>query len=382
MSSVDMLLTHMGLGVHSMFDPVRHWHHVPMSNDIGGMTSDMIMGGYFGGNEQMPPQHEGGTPAPPGPQPGPEPEPQPGPDPEPEPEPEPPQPQPAPKPVPGIPPQYDMDYAYMSKAAYGKDADAADYLQEQGWNIDQAMSPPSTWGWDKFMSEGPLGYFEPEESNYTTFTRNGKAVVAYRGTNPANLSDLKADLAISLGMNEFSGRFREAEAAYQAAVKKYGAGNVDVTGHSLGGAEALFVARKNNAAGYVFNPGQVPWGEYFTENQVKDAIGGSSRVTTVSSNPKWQNAIPDQYKFSDDLISFSSKAYGEKLVFVPQTSGADFKTWAMNRTVFGVKNAWGMNSAHEMENFIIRREKLSKEARGAPSMPALAADVAENNSEL
>jgi hypothetical protein len=217
-------------------------------------------------------------------------------------------------------------------------------------------------------------------------------VISYRGTNPLDVADLAADAAIALGWNHMSGRFWEADRTYQAAVKKYGADNVEVTGHSLGGAEALYVARKYGAGGTVFNPGESPFGEYAEEQlgesgfdkMVGTHLSGSSRVTVVSSNKNWQQVLPDWAKFSDDPVSVSAKLYGEKLVFVPEKGGdlhAALETLE-SRTVFGALHA------HKMDNFILtkRKTRLTQsqsqlEAQARPSAPAEAPVNSQNGAD-
>jgi hypothetical protein len=278
-----------------------------------------------------------------------------------------------------------MDHAWMSKAAYG-DGEALGYLQEQGYAKDDSLALS---GLGHFLVDGPSALWS--QPNSTTFVKDGKAVVAYRGTNPMDMADLAADAAVALGWNHMSGRFWEADSTYQAAVKKYGAENVEVTGHSLGGAEALYVARKYGAGGTVFNPGESPFGEYAEEQlggsrldkMLGTHIGGSSRVSVVSSNEAWQTVLPDWAKYSNDPVSVSAKLYGEKLIFVREKAGHDATVdFLVGRTAFGALHA------HKMDNFILTKRKsrldasqsqLEKQAR--PSAPAEAAVTGQNSTD-
>jgi len=69
-------------------------------------------------------------------------------------------------------------------------------------------------------------------------TATGEVVIAYRGTNGP--FDAVADVQLVAG--QVPQQFNEAKAYYDAVVAQYGPANVSVTGHSLGGAMASFVA--------------------------------------------------------------------------------------------------------------------------------------------
>ena len=129
----------------------------------------------------------------------------------------------------------DQSLAKLSKAAYGKkgerDAEVA------GWTIDRDLSG----------------------DNAAVYTRDGAVSIAYRGTDPTNTSDLKADAHILTGKQKDSKRFREAEDLYKRARAKYGKSTFKLTGHSLGGSQAAHVARKyadDGTTASVFNPGR------------------------------------------------------------------------------------------------------------------------------
>lgn len=129
----------------------------------------------------------------------------------------------------------DQSLAKLSQAAYGKkgerDAEVA------GWTIDRDLSG----------------------DNAAVYTRDGTVSIAYRGTDPTNTSDLKADAYILTGKQKDSKRFREAEDLYKRARAKYGNSTFKLTGHSLGGSQASHVARKyadDGTTASVFNPGR------------------------------------------------------------------------------------------------------------------------------
>lgn len=130
------------------------------------------------------------------------------------------------------------EHAVLSAAAYnpGKYHDQYTAL---GYSIDPALSQKS------------------RTVFYNASTK--KAVIAYKGTTPSLNpihSDLAADIGILANVPKYMiGRFRGAEKVYNQTKKKYGKDNIEVTGHSLGGSQALYIGRKYGAKGTAFEPG-------------------------------------------------------------------------------------------------------------------------------
>lgn len=90
--------------------------------------------------------------------------------------------------------------------------------------------------------------------------QTGKATISYRGTDLKNnrKGDLGTDALLALGLTELSARFRNAKKHARAVVGKYGKGNVDTTGHSLGGSQSLYVNSKLGLPSVSFNAGVSP----------------------------------------------------------------------------------------------------------------------------
>ena len=85
-----------------------------------------------------------------------------------------------------------------------------------------------------------------------------KAVVSFRGTNVTNIGDLAADVAIAKGQQNHAIRFKNSKKLTEKAIQKYGKENVSLTGHSLGGSQAIMVAQQLGLTAHAYNPGVGP----------------------------------------------------------------------------------------------------------------------------
>ncbi len=136
-----------------------------------------------------------------------------------------------------------------------------------------------------------LGYDVDEElstDNHKVFKhrKSGKGVIAYRGTDPSNYDDLYADKDISMGKREHK-RFNEALHAAKRAQGKYS--DLEVTGHSLGGTQALHVYETLGVRARVYNPGSTPRGQ-----KLKLHANG---------------VVPEIVRHEDDLVSLGYAQY-------------------------------------------------------------------------
>ena len=95
------------------------------------------------------------------------------------------------------------------------------------------------------------------DKHRTTFHHAGskKTIVSFRGTKLNDPTDLMADYAIFKGKEASSARFVHSRKFAEAAVKKYGKENVSLTGHSLGGTQAITVGHQLGLHAHAFNPG-------------------------------------------------------------------------------------------------------------------------------
>jgi len=139
-----------------------------------------------------------------------------------------------------------------------------------------------------------------------------EVVVSYRGTDPKNVSDLATDAQIFLGLDKipihFNDRFSEADRIYNSVKKEYPNRNITLTGHSLGGAEAVYVGMKNSEDSITFNEGASPLSSLF------------SQITGDSKNYSKQKI----YLTGQDLLSNSAALQPYNLKFVPTKSSLNF----------------------------------------------------------
>lgn len=85
-------------------------------------------------------------------------------------------------------------------------------------------------------------------------TEEDHAIIGFRGTNPTRLDDIIAGIHVLADTLDKSVRFKDALATYRQVSQKYGL--VKVTGHSLGGTQAIYIARKFPVDCWAWNPGQ------------------------------------------------------------------------------------------------------------------------------
>ena len=82
---------------------------------------------------------------------------------------------------------------------------------------------------------------------------NKKVEIAWRGTNPKNISDIYTDVNIGLGSEEGTQQMLDADELTRTVIEEYG--TVDhVSGFSLGGAKASTAGRTHNIKATLYNP--------------------------------------------------------------------------------------------------------------------------------
>jgi hypothetical protein len=139
------------------------------------------------------------------------------------------------------------------------------------------------------IAEAPEGFDIDREfssGERTVFTKGGRAVLAFRGTNPLNVTDLGTDVMIALGMERYTRRFAASLDVTERLISKYGIENVEVTGHSLGGTQALYVNSKTGVKATAFNPGAwLPQAEQGMINHIKGITQPDATIYSTTLDP-------------------------------------------------------------------------------------------------
>lgn len=159
--------------------------------------------------------------------------------------------------------------ALLSAAAYEYGRDGFEKHVPQGMTVDQTLSDRHS---VVFVSQ-----------------ETGKAYIAYRGTNFftdrsargiwESVTDLAADALITMGLeNTPLSRFDEALDKARQVSEKYGKENVEATGHSLGGSQALYVNSRMGITARAYNPGFGPGDVANTYIPIRNELFGLGRI--------------------------------------------------------------------------------------------------------
>lgn len=180
-------------------------------------------------------------------------------------------------------PEEDYEYSIASQLAY-------DYY-DNGYNNELTQ--------DKLDSMIEGYELDTELSNdlgvVIRRTDNNSAIVAYRGTRDTN--DIIADTQMALGLDTFlplQTRFSRANDLYTITKNKYG--NVDLTGHSIGGYLSDYIGRINNEKTVAFNVGLSPLALYNMPSvgNIKPRIYDTDNFDLISHTthfPSYQNQV-------------------------------------------------------------------------------------------
>ena len=137
-------------------------------------------------------------------------------------------------------PAFDHACAVLSESAYRAPAAREAMLRSVGYETDPDF-------------EASKRYFVAKSSS------SAKAVLVFRGTIITDWADLHSDYMIVRQRHAASPDFTKALILVRALIQKYGKRNVTVTGHSLGGTKAIYVASIMGVPCVVFNPGWSPY---------------------------------------------------------------------------------------------------------------------------
>jgi hypothetical protein len=178
-------------------------------------------------------------------------------------------------------------YAVASSASYihYNDAQGAkgtqDYIDEHmpGWEMETGLSTKNA----------------TVLSNKTS----RKAIISYRGTDIHNVDDLVTDYQLATHGWDYGGiaRFDDAVGLYDTTANALSGYDVSVTGHSLGGTQAMWVSEQRGAQAHVFNPGVVGP----TINQELGALKDNPLGTNKDFGARYDNI--HVYRTNGDVVS-------------------------------------------------------------------------------
>jgi pimeloyl-ACP methyl ester carboxylesterase len=83
-----------------------------------------------------------------------------------------------------------------------------------------------------------------------------RIVISFRGTVAKRLDDLLTDVFVTFGKEDTTERFRMAVEKMEYVTNMYPEVPIVLCGHSLGGSQAIYVAKKYNTQAYCYNPAQ------------------------------------------------------------------------------------------------------------------------------
>ncbi len=156
--------------------------------------------------------------------------------------------------------------------------------------IENQYQPGDNWSSIEKLENKNTGFYAEAYRNKNT----GEVVIAYRGTDQKDGGDWQNNLHIGIGKTPE--QYQDAILFYDEVARKYGSGNVIVTGHSLGGALAQLVGAETGATTVAFNAPGVA--------HLLPEIGINSPASPSSySNIK-------NYSLANDILNLLNIAYG------------------------------------------------------------------------
>jgi hypothetical protein len=159
---------------------------------------------------------------------------------------------------------------------------------------------------------------------YASDTDPKKAILSFRGTDVTNKHDLGTDALLALHMEGLSSRFQNASRAAKAAQSEYS--DLTLTGHSLGGSQALYAAKSLKTP--------------------------PSQVVAFSPHESWFQSIGDKFRAVHDMF-FKPKERQPSNSYIYKTDldpvSAFVSPHYNNSTVVTVKQQ-GLNP-HGLTNF-------------------------------
>jgi len=170
------------------------------------------------------------------------------------------------------------------KASYG-DKSALEKLEKKNYKIDKDLS----------------------NDNQQVFYNDKKKKLLFTVAGTHNLKDVGTDVWLAAGHLKDTNRYKEAGSTLEKAKAKYNPVNTTITGHSLGGAIAGYIGKKEDKV-FTLDSGYTIGQKTRQNNQSYrtsgDAVsllgaGGTHTTTLKNPNPSSGNILLDTYKAHD-----------------------------------------------------------------------------------
>ena len=129
-----------------------------------------------------------------------------------------------------------------------------------------------------------------------------KYVVVFKGTDYSNrfgrkYNDLYSDFLLGIGRVESTKYYKAADETTKKLIDRYGAGNIVLSGHSLGGRTAGGLSIKYDVPAIIYNEGSSPLDyvynktenkqtTHFTTNSIRDIIIDPLSITSIIDSTK------------------------------------------------------------------------------------------------
>lgn len=186
----------------------------------------------------------------------------------------------------------------------------------------------------------------------TVYHDKKTAIVAFKGTTPTSGRDISVDAALWGGFQSQTNRFRKSLDVTKKAMEKYGKENVTVTGHSLGGSQAIYVHHKTGIKGSAYSP-YIDLTEYRRHGE----LGDNFHIHMVAGDPVSLGGTMNLYGKKNVHIYTPSSKYASILTPLLQPNPLDFMSNVHPYVTTGVKlygayrEAKKVASLHDIDNF-------------------------------